>query len=322
MTGRVSIAVVGLAGLICWYATVAVVGDTTGRNGPPFIIGRWDLVVHSPSGDYPSWLEVRKSGYETLVGQFVGQFGSVRPIGKIEFASDRVRWSVPPQWEKDRKGDLVFEGKLNGDALSGETTDDQGRTITWTGQRAAELKREKHPTWGKPIELFNGRNLDGWHARSPAKKHGWTVRNGLLVNADPGVDLVSDRKFTDVKLHAEFRYPKDSNSGIYLRGRYEVQIEDDFGLEPDSHLIGGIYGFLNPSVNSAKPAGEWQTIDVELIGRVVTVHLNGERIIDRQSIPGITGGALDSDERSPGPIMLQGDHGKIEFRTLQVTPAS
>ena len=97
-------------------------------------------------------------------------------------------------------------------------------------------------------------------------------------------------------MRAEFRYPRGSNSGIYLRGRYEVQIEDNHGEEPDSHKIGGVYGFLTPCANAGKKAGEWQTLEVTLVGRAVTVILNGERIIDRQPIPGITGGALDSDE--------------------------
>ncbi|HEX5269686.1 MAG TPA: DUF1080 domain-containing protein, partial [Gemmataceae bacterium] len=145
---------------------------------------------------------------------------------------------------------------------------------------------------------------------------------GLLTNATPGNDLVSERKFTDFQLSAEFRYPKGSNSGVYLRGRYEVQIEDDYGEEPDSHKIGGVYGFLTPSVNAAKKPGEWQALEVTLVGRQVTVLLNGERVIDRQAIPGITGGALDSDEGRPGPIMLQGDHGRIEFRKVTVTPAA
>ena len=118
----------------------------------------------------------------------------------------------------------------------------------------------------------------------------------------------------------EFRYPRQSNSGVYLRGRYEIQIEDSHGEEPDSHRIGGVYGFLTPSVNAAKEPGEWQTLEAVLVGRTVTVVLNGERIIDRQAIPGITGGALDSDEGSPGPIMLQGDHGQVEFRKLTLTP--
>jgi hypothetical protein len=132
--------------------------------------------------------------------------------------------------------------------------------------------------------------------------------------------LLTARKFTDFKLKAEFRYPKGSNSGIYLRGRYEVQIEDNFGHEPDSHEIGGIYGFLTPITNAAKQPGEWQTLEVTLVGRAVTVVLNGEQVIDRQAIPGITGGALDSDEGEPGPIMLQGDHGIVEFRNLALTP--
>ena len=119
--------------------------------------------------------------------------------------------------------------------------------------------------------------------------------------------MVTEHKFTDFKLHTEYRYPKGSNSGVYLRGRYEVQIEDDHGDVADSHGSGGVYGFLTPAVNAAKKPGEWQTLDVTLVGRVVTVELNGERVIDRQTIPGITGGALDGNEGEPGPILLQGD---------------
>ena len=142
-----------------------------------------------------------------------------------------------------------------------------------------------------------------------------------MVNAEPGNNLISERKFGDFKLHAEFRYPKGSNSGLYLRGRYEVQIEDSFGEDPECHRMGGVYGFLTPCTNAARPPQEWQAYDITLVGRTVTVHLNGERIIDRQSIPGITGGALDCHEGEPGPLMIQGDHGPIEFRKLQVTPA-
>src|SRR5262249_38510536 len=148
----------------------------------------------------------------------------------------------------------------------------------------------------KPVALFNGRDLTGWKTRHPELKNGWRVQDGLLVDVEPGNDLITERKFTDFKLHAEFRYPKSSNSGIYLRGRYEVQIEDDFGRAPDSHYIGGVYGFLTPRVNSSKPAGEWQKVEITLAGRIITVVLNGEPIIERQAIPGITGGALDSEE--------------------------
>jgi hypothetical protein len=284
------------------------------------ILGRWDLTVHGKQGDYPSWLEVRRSGRTTLVGRFVGQFGSARPISRVEFAKSRVRFTLPPQWE-ERKNDLTFEGTLDGDTLKGQTTDDKGRRVEWTARRAPDLKRSGSPKWGMVVELFNGKELAGWKPRHADGKNGWVVKGGLLVNAVPGNDLLTERKFTDFKLHAEFRYPKGSNSGIYLRGRYEVQIEDNFGQEPDSEHIGGVYGFLTPSVNAAKRAGEWQTLDITLVGRTVTVLLNGERIIDRQAIAGITGGALDSDEGAPGPVLLQGDHGPIDFRKVTLTPA-
>jgi hypothetical protein len=292
--------------------------DKPARQQQPAILGRWDLTVHTSTEDYPSWLEVRRSG-RTLVGSFVGKVGSARPISRVEFANGRVRFAVPPQYEH-RQDDLRFEGQFDGDSLRGETTDERGQSVTWMARHAPALQRTHPPTWGEPIELFNAKDLTGWKPRWPQVKNGWTVEKELLVNSIPGNDLITEQKFTDFKLHAEFRYPARSNSGIYLRGRYEVQIEDNYGEEPDSHKIGGIYGFLTPSVNAAKKPGEWQMVEVTLVGRVVTVLLNGERVIDRQTIPGITGGALDSDEGSPGPILIQGDHGPIEFRKVTVTP--
>jgi hypothetical protein len=305
-------------GVMCLVVVAVCPGGEEKPAGS--LVGRWDLTVQGKDGSYPSWLEVRLSGRRTLVGSFVGRFGSARPISRVELDGDRVSFTVPPQWE-DRKDDLRFEGRLRGDNLSGTTTDEKGRPVEWTGRRAPSLKRSRPPEWGEPVELFNGKDLSGWKPRNAGKKNGWVVKEEALVNATPGNDLLTERKFTDFKLHAEFRYPKGSNSGIYLRGRYEVQIEDNYGEEPECHKIGGVYGFLTSSVNAAKPAGQWQAVDVTLVGRVVTVLLNGERVIDRQAIPGITGGALDSDEAAPGPILLQGDHGRIEFRKVTLTPA-
>jgi hypothetical protein len=147
------------------------------------------------------------------------------------------------------------------------------------------------------------------------------VVDGILTNAGGGGNLVTTRSFEDFKLHAEFRYPKGSNSGLYLRGRYEVQIEDSpERLEPGPLHVGGVYGFLPPTENAAKAPGEWQRFDITLVGRRVTIVLNGRTVIADQIIPGITGGALDSDEGAPGPIYIQGDHGPIEFRRLVLTP--
>jgi hypothetical protein len=277
------------------------------------------MTVQQGNSRYPSWLEVKRSG-ASLVGSFVGQFGSVRPVGKVEFREGKMRFSVPPQFEFRSGGtDLVFEGSLVGDRLEGTTTGGNGENLTWSAVRAPLLKREQKPQWGAPINLFNGKDLEGWQARHGAK-HGWIVKDGILVNAKPGNDLMTTQKFTDFKLRVEFRYPKGSNSGVYLRGRYEVQIEDDYGQEPEEHLIGGVYGFLKPIMNMAKKAGEWQTYEITLVGRRMTLVFNGEKVIDRQEIPGITGGAIDSNEGEPGPLLIQGDHGSIEFRKVVLTP--
>lgn len=221
-------------------------GDDPPEQRKASILGRWDLTVKGERGDYPSWLEVRKSGYRTLVGSFVGRTGSARPIGRVEFNDGRVRFTLPPQWEM-RKEDLTFEGRLEGETIHGETTDDQGRRVGWLGRRAPSLRRDRAPNWGPPVALFNGKDLDDWKPRPPAAKSGWTVQDGLMVNARPGTDLVTKQNFEDFRVQAEFRYPKKSNSGIYLRGRYEVQIEDNYGDEPDPHKIGGVYGFLTPA---------------------------------------------------------------------------
>ena len=284
------------------------------------LIGRWDLVMKSDGAEFPSWLEVRKSGHSTLVGDFVGQFGSARPVSKIVVRGQSFRFVIPPQWER-REDDQVIEGQLINGRIEGETTDEKGRIVTWTGKRAPELRRLEKPDWGEPVELFDGKTLEGWKPLLRDVENGWMVEDGILYNRKPGQNIATVGKYSDFKLHVEFKYPQGSNSGIYLRGRYEVQIEDNFGKPADSHHIGGIYGHLTPSSNAAKKHGQWQTYDIELVGRRVTVHLNGERVIDRATIPGITGGALDSNEGTPGPLYLQGDHGPVWFRKVTLTPA-
>lgn len=284
---------------------------------PPAIVGRWDLTVDMGDRIVPSWLEVEKSGLKTLVGHFVAEGGSARPISIVRFNDGKVSFSIPPQWEPTDK-DMVFEGVLANDKLSGTILSSLGRTYTFTGERAPLLKRSGAVVWGEPIQLFNGKDLSGWHASG--KTNQWVVENGVLKSPRSGSNIISDQKFDDFKLHIEFRYPEHSNSGVYLRGRYEVQVEDNYGKEPSSHLLGGVYGFLTPNEMAAKQAGEWQSYDITLVGRLVTVVVNGKEVITRQTIPGITGGALDSKEGDPGPIMMQGDHGPVEYRNIVITP--
>ncbi len=285
------------------------------------VLGRWDVTVQGPDGTYPSWMEIQLRKETELMGRFVGQFGSQRPATRVEYTGGRLTFVVPVQYES-HKADLVFSGRLVGARLEGTTHGPAGETLTWTAVRAPAMDRETAPAWGTPIELFNGRDLSGWRLRSNAHGACWGVEDGLLVNATPCIDLISERAFSDFQLRVEFRYPEGSNSGIYLRGRYEVQIQDDRDHPAlDPLRMGGVYGFLRPASLAAKKPGEWQTFEITLVGRRATVVLNGTTIVRDAEIPGITGGALDSDEGAPGPIMLQGDHGRIEFRKVTLTPS-
>jgi hypothetical protein len=194
-----------------------------------------------------------------------------------------------------------------------------GKSFPWTGVRAPRLAGQSTPAWGTPIRLLHTNDLGGWHASGATNQR--SVTNGVLSSPRSGTNIVTDRTFGDFKLHIEFRYPKESNSGVYLHGRHEVQIQDDFGKEPANDRFSGIYGFISPSVIAAKPPGEWQSFDITLVGRMVTVVANGRQVICNQEIPGITGGAIDSNEGAPGPLLLQGDHGPVDFRNIVITPA-
>ena len=281
------------------------------------IEGRWDITLDMAGKEYASWLEVELSGVKTLVGRYVGTGGSARPISKVNFSGGKMHFAIPPQWDKG-DNDMVFDATLQGDSLTGTMIAVDGKSYNWVGHRAPSLRRQKAVVWGKPVQLFNGKDTKGWHALGTNQ---WIVENGVLRSPHSGANLVTDETFTDFKLHIEFRYPKESNSGVYLRGRYEVQIEDDKGLEPTSHHFSGIYGFLPPSEMMAKAAGEWQSYDITLVGRMVTVIANGKTVICNQEIPGITGGALSSKEGEPGPLYIQGDHGPVDYRNIIITPA-
>jgi Domain of Unknown Function (DUF1080) len=283
-------------------------------------LGRWDLTLKAPEREYPSWLELRKEGGQ-LQAQMVGRWGNARPLPKIDLSNGNLIF-VSPKEEEGRPEDMVFEGALVGKTLSGTVNGPNGTSWKWTGQKAPSLKRNSAPKWGKPIQLFNGKDLTGWRMEGTGTTK-WTVDEGSnLISPANGPELINDAKFEDFELHVEFNCAANSNSGVYLRGRYEVQIETDSIEEPPSHHMGGVYGFLAPTPELQRRPGEWQTFDITLIGRWITVVQNGQTIIDNKEIPGITGGALDSHEELPGPIYLQGsEKGHVSYRSIVITPA-
>jgi len=282
-------------------------------------LGRWDLTLRASDREFPSWLELREEGGQ-LKAEFVGRWGNARPLPKVELSNGKLTF-VSPKAEEDLPVDMVFEGLLTGKKLSGKVNGPNGATWEWTGERAPSLERKTPPKWGKPVALFNGKDLTGWKMIGKGKAE-WRVENGILITPGEGPELINDSKFEDFKLHLEFNCGPTSNSGVYLRGRYEVQIETDSADEGLLHHTGSVYGFIAPSPELPRKSGEWQTYDITLIGRRVTVVQNGQTVIDNKEIPGITGGALDSYEGLPGPIYLQGsEKGHVQFRNIVVTPA-
>jgi hypothetical protein len=279
--------------------------------------GRYDLTLFNSGKSYPAWLEVQHSGTRTLVGRYVASGGSARPISRINFTDGIVSFSIPPQWDT-ANNDLQFHATFQGDSLVGTVIESNGTEYSMVGVRAPSLWRSSEPVWGEQIKLFDGKDLKGWHVSG---KNQWIAEDGIMRSPASGSNIMTDQLFNDFKLHIEFRYPAGSNSGVYLRGRYEIQIVDSKGKEATRDYLGAIYGFLPPTEMMAKSAGEWQSYDVTLIGRLVTLAVNGKTVICNQIIPGITGGALNSREGEPGPIMIQGDHGAIDFRNIYITPA-
>jgi hypothetical protein len=280
------------------------------------ITGRWDAFVHLRDRDYASWFEI--TDHNGLSGRFVGIEGSARPMIELSIEGNMLHFRLPPQYEK-RDSDLIFKGKLEDGVISGITNDDEGNWVNFKAVPAPKLDY-REVEWSESIKLI-GDDLSNWRQRFSDDPSGWKIEAGVLSNTPPSVDIVTKEKYTDFRFHAEWRIPEKGNSGIYLRGRYEVQILDDHHREPGDRSTGSIYGYLKPTVKATKPVGEWNTYDITFIGRWVTILHNGETIIDRLEIPGLTGGAFDSDEGEPGPLMLQGDHRAVEYRNIILTPA-
>jgi hypothetical protein len=307
------LATVLLAGVCLLPAQRAKTLEVSQPQAANLFVGRWDFTLGPMRAN---WLGVTtENGALEILFQPTG--GNVYPVKDFKLVDGHLTLNLQKAgaknpgliWELDAAGDKLIGVQKRGD-----------NQVPLTGFRAPDLKRAEPPAWTAPEPLFNGKDLAGWVPVDSAESH-WTARNGELVNESHGANLKTTRTFDDFKLHIEFNCPDDGNSGIYLRGRYEVQVEyEPIAKNPPERAIGSIYGFLTPSVNLPRTPGRWETFDITLAGRTVTVVRNGTLIIDRKEIPGITGGALDAHEGEPGPIYLQGDHtGGLRFRNILIS---
>ena len=298
----------------------------------PFI-GRWALTLE---GGRAGWIGVEEKG-GVLSSSVLWGGGSVLPTEgtKVEGDSLLVTRISKPKDKPDAPATTeTLTIKVTGDSLSGSTvkTKPDGKPFgqsQFTGTRipaipvTPDLSKVKY---GEAVNLFNGKDLTGWKLINPEHLNGWGVEDGSLINRvvkEKGKhfgNLRTDAEFEDFNLKLEVRTQEASNSGVYLRGIYEVQVMESFGLPLDSHHMGALYSRITPSVAAEKAIGEWQTMDITLVDRHLTVILNGKTIIDNQPVLGCTGGALTSDESKPGPIFLQGDHTNVDFRNMVLRP--
>ena len=302
--------------------------------------GRWSLYLPGGAG----WLEVTNDqGF--IDASLLWYGGSVLPVASTNITDGvlkvtRIR-TVDKELEDGNQRNLTYtntftlrpeEGRLIGTAHFPDPSGVGIQVVEFHGERSSELPPAPDLSqieFDQPIELFNGTDLMGWSLINDQQANGFKAENGLLIN-DPiqPVDgnyisygnLRTDATFEDFRLTLDVNVPEGSNSGVYLRGIYEIQIADTYGRDPDSHHMGALYSRIRPTHAVEKPAGEWQSMDITLYQRHLTVILNGTKVIDNQPVLGVTGGAITADEASPGPIYLQGDHGRVLYRNLVLTP--
>ena len=315
--------------LLLVAAVCSGMGAATAADNP--FVGNWALTI--PGGG-AGWLGVvEKDG--GLQASVLWGGGSVLPTASAKVEGDQLVVTRVQKFGAKTTTDTIT-ARRSGDSLALTTCrlgadGKKSKPAEFTGKRippvgpAPDLSKVK---FGPPIKLFNGQDLTGWKMLN-ANPSGWSVQHGVLINRAPQekgkrhksyANIRTEQEFEDFNLAVELRVPQNGNSGIYLRGIYEVQVADSSGKPLDSHNMGAIYSRLCPTVAAERPAGQWQKFDITLVDRHVTVVLNGKKIIDNQPLLGCTGGALWSDEFRPGPIYLQGDHTDVDYRSIVLRP--
>ena len=286
----------------------------------PFI-GRWDFTTQTDTGTKANWIKIaEQNGKPALWFQPSG--GHFIEIKDFKLDGSHLSFTAAAATEKHPA--TTWDLTAAGDGLTGVQKTGEASTPL-IGVKAPALDRKAPSKWGQPKPLFDGKDLNGWEPIGNVSQNHWTVKDGMLFNEAHGANLKTTDTFTDFKLHFEVNCPEKANSGFYLRGRYELQLEYEPGdTEPIERSMGSIYGRVAPSQKLPRKPAQWESFDVTLVGRSVTVSRNGVNIINHKQIDGITGGALDAHEGEAGPFYIQGDHtGGLMFRNITVAvPAS
>src|SRR3974377_2142478 len=301
--------------LVLLMAAVVLTPALSQRESRVALSGRWDLTVTTPRETYPAWIEITDKG-SAPSARIVGRVASVHPAGNVKLEGARMTFTTSEWFGKPT--DVAWELTATAGRMTGTQKRADGTVGRLVGVPAPPpCTRPPAEGWRRPEPLFDGKDPNGWEPDDPAENH-WKAIGGELVNENAGANIRTKRTFQDFKLHIEYDCPNDGNSGVYLRGRYEIQVAyEKPGVNDRFHDMGSIYGFLAPSADLPPRPGQWESYDVTLLGRTVTVFRDGVKIVDNQEIPGITGGALDSREGDPGPLYIQGDHtGGMKYRNI------
>lgn len=315
--------------LLCLFSVLLTAAIPTAQADE--LTGDWSLELES---GLPGWMSIQERDGQPLVYLRL-YVGSAGPYKNVERSNGRLKFSL----NKNKKAKHTtsidvgmkvgqLDGVIRRQAPDGtiEIESFSGKKIPPMPTTAPDLSRVR---FGQPIALFNGKDLTGWTVHEPEKKNGWSAVDGVLKNTTPKTDFSStgdhanlrtEAVFEDFWLHIEFLVEQQRNSGIYLRGMYEAQVVDRDSRMQGLQGVGAIFGMIEPSVNAGKPGGEWQTYDITLVDRHVTVVLNGIKVIDNQPVTGPTAGAVQTNPAAPGPIYLQGDHTNVSYRSIYLAP--
>ena len=276
------------------------------------VAGTWNVEIELGNRTLERVLKLEQDGNK-VAGTYGGSEFPDRKLKNGTVNHGRLTYSIDIETRDGQEFTVNYDVKVSGDRFTGTAT-------VVDADRESNIKATRQRKWGEPIKLFDGRDLSNWGFQKVRGENQWKVVDGVMVNESRGWNIVSKQKFMNYKLKIDVKVPEHGNSGIYLNGRYEVQVADTYGRGVSKGGMGAIYGRAVPTANPSKPANEWQTFEITFVDYYATVVLNGTTIVDNVLIEGITGGALDSHESEPGPIMLQGDHGHIEYRNVVVTP--
>jgi len=276
------------------------------------LTGTWDVAIDIGDRSMERTLKLDQKGHG-ITGTYGGGQFPERKLSQVSLNHGRLTYSIEIETGGGQQLKINYDVKVQGDRFAGTVAVD-GADLE------GEIKATRRREWSEPIELFAGNDLSKWDFQRVGGENQWKVVDGVMVNATGGWNIFTKQKFKDYKLRIEVKVPPRGNSGIYLNGRYEIQVADSYGRGVSKGGMGAIYGRAVPTANPSKPADEWQTFEITFVDYWATVVLNGTTIVDNILIEGITGGALDSHESEAGSIMLQGDHGHIEYRNIVLTP--